>query len=219
MFAVDRAGAGTGSRPRRTRTAFEPWPPWRRHPAGDWPESLRCISSSDSGRRCRLCWTLKAVCYIAGLRVTAFRTKNELSRAVPVTTKNEQPVTTKNTASKRAGVRPRGASLASGCAPTLAGGGGGAHDDRVAATTRSPAKTPGADPRSPPDCRPGAAARSGAGTRPSLKLRAISSPSRGTQGATAWRRGGPDPPPSRGDVDTRSQGRIVPGLLGESPRA
>ena len=34
------------------------------------------------------------------------------------------------------------------------------------------------------------------------------------------RGGGGDPfPPSRGDVDTRGQGRIVPGLLGESPRA
>ena len=38
-------------------------------------------------------------------------------------------------------------------------------------------------------------------------------------GATAWRRGGPVSPPSRGDVDTCGQGRIVPGLLGESPRA
>ena len=31
--------------------------------------------------------------------------------------------------------------------------------------------------------------------------------------------GGTRSPPSRGDVDTRGQGRIVPGLLGESPRA
>ena len=31
--------------------------------------------------------------------------------------------------------------------------------------------------------------------------------------------GGTRPPPSRGDVDTRGQGLIVPGLLGESPRA
>ena len=73
-------------------------------------------------------------------------------------------------------------------------------------------------PVPPPDCRPGAAARSGAGTRPSCRSERFRRP-RAALRSDGVEAGGTRSPPSRGDVDTRGQGRIVPGLLGESPRA